>query len=266
MDEGASHKDMLKNLRRRWVLISTLVVALLAAIVGAAIAVSSAYAAGSSGTPTPTVTSTNGAGPHGHGPWGGGPRNHGPGRLKVVSVSGSQIVAEGPNSQKVTIKVSSSTTYVRAGQKVSASAVVVGDTIGVMGTRNSDGTITASQVMVALPGYHGTITAISGDTITVKDARTGTTHKIEVNSSTKYASGPRSSSTLSLSTLKVGDNIHAEGTLSSNGTLTASLVTLAPARPAGPHADGPGCSGVKGSSSAKSTATPTTKSTTTSNS
>ncbi len=251
-------------------MIPTLVVALLAAIVGVAIAVSSAYASGASGTPTPTASSTNGAGlrgGYGHGPWGRpGPRGHGPGRLKVLSVSGSQIVAEGPNSQKVTIKVSSSTTYMRAGQKVSESAIAKGDTIGVMGTRNSDGTISASQVMIALPGYNGTISAISGDTITVKDVRTGATHKIEVNSSTKYASGPQSSSTLSLNSLKVGENIHAEGMLNSDGTLTASLVALAPAHPFSPPAGGPGCPGMKGSSSAKSTATPATKSTTTSNS
>jgi len=66
--------------------------------------------------------------------------------LTVSSVNGSTIVTKAPDGSTVTIHTTASTKYTRAGQSVSASAITVGSRIHVTGTRNSDGSITATHV------------------------------------------------------------------------------------------------------------------------
>jgi hypothetical protein len=98
----------------------------------------------------------------------------------------------------------------------------------------------------------GTITAVNGDTITVKpDAdQAGSTEytavtTINLTSSTQYRSGDTATTTRP--TISVGEYIIAEGTVSSDGkTLTATQVSVGqfggghggPGRVSGPHADG----------------------------
>jgi hypothetical protein len=80
------------------------------------------------------------------------PAAQGPGRcasLTVASVSGQTITATAADGSSVTIHTSSSTTYTKAGQATTASAVVVGAQIRVRGTHNSDGSITATDIDVA---------------------------------------------------------------------------------------------------------------------
>jgi hypothetical protein len=67
-------------------------------------------------------------------------------RLTVTSVNGSTIVAKASDGSAVTITVSSSTTYRKAGQAAALSDISVGSVISVMGTRNSDGSITATSI------------------------------------------------------------------------------------------------------------------------
>jgi hypothetical protein len=69
--------------------------------------------------------------------------------LTVASVSGQTITATAADGGTVTIHTSSSTTYTKAGQSASESAVVVGAQIRVRGTHNSDGSITATDIDVA---------------------------------------------------------------------------------------------------------------------
>jgi hypothetical protein len=66
--------------------------------------------------------------------------------LTVSSLNGSTIVAKAPDGSTVTIHTTASTQYSRAGQSVSASAITVGSRIHVTGTRNSDGSITATRI------------------------------------------------------------------------------------------------------------------------
>lgn len=189
--------------------------------------VHSVYAAGpGNGTPTSTTTiSSKPVGRPGKGP------GHGPKAvLTVSSISGADIVAKQADGTNVTIITTSSTQYTRAGSSSSLSAISGGMHIHVVGTRNSNGSITATRIDIVLPGYHGTITAINSNSITVKD-RAGS-HTIEVSSSTKFVNDVTRQS-ISLSELKTGENIHAEGTLNSKGTLSALVVHLGPAHPAG---------------------------------
>jgi hypothetical protein len=66
----------------------------------------------------------------------------------VTAVSGSTITAKAADGSTVTIHTTSSTTYTRNRQSASASAVTVGSRISVMGTHNSDGSITATSIDV----------------------------------------------------------------------------------------------------------------------
>jgi hypothetical protein len=66
--------------------------------------------------------------------------------LTVSSVSGQTITAKTASGSTVTIHVTSSTRFTRAGAASSLSAVTAGATISVMGTHNSDGSITATQI------------------------------------------------------------------------------------------------------------------------
>ncbi|HLX40975.1 MAG TPA: DUF5666 domain-containing protein, partial [Ktedonobacteraceae bacterium] len=64
----------------------------------------------------------------------------------VSSVSGSTIVAKTASGSSVTIHTTASTKFTQAGKTVSASAIKAGTKILVMGTHNSDGSITATSI------------------------------------------------------------------------------------------------------------------------
>lgn len=66
----------------------------------------------------------------------------------VSSVSGQTITAKAADGSTVTIHTSSSTKYTKGGQSASASAVTTGSQIHVQGTKNSDGSINATQIDV----------------------------------------------------------------------------------------------------------------------
>lgn len=66
--------------------------------------------------------------------------------LTVSSVSGNTIVAKTANGSSVTIHTTASTRYTQAGKTVTASTIKVGSVIMVMGTHNSDGSITATSI------------------------------------------------------------------------------------------------------------------------
>jgi len=66
--------------------------------------------------------------------------------LTVSSVNGNTIVAKSSNGSSVTIHTTASTRLTQAGKTVAASAIKVGTRINVMGTHNSDGSITATSI------------------------------------------------------------------------------------------------------------------------
>ncbi len=66
--------------------------------------------------------------------------------LTVSSVSGNTIVAKTASGSSVTIHTTASTRYTQAGKTAAANAITVGTRINVMGTHNSDGSITATSI------------------------------------------------------------------------------------------------------------------------
>lgn len=83
-------------------------------------------------------------------PMAGGPGAHGAQgqceTLTVSSVNGNTIVAKSASGRSVTIHTTASTSFRQAGKTVTASAITVGTRIHVMGTHNSDGSITATSI------------------------------------------------------------------------------------------------------------------------
>lgn len=66
--------------------------------------------------------------------------------MTVSSVSGNTIVARTASGSTVTIHTTASTKYTQAVKTASASALKAGTSISVMGTHNSDGSITATSI------------------------------------------------------------------------------------------------------------------------
>lgn len=208
----------------RWALVGGLGIACalllgLGALIGATLLPAlGASAAGADAGHYAQFTQAGPKGAGGHGP------GQGPGRaLTVSSVTATTISATTRSGAAVTITTTASTTYTRAGKSVDRSAITKGTTIGVQGTRNSDGSITASHVAIILPSYHGTVTGVTGSDITVKDARSGATHVIHTDANTSFTRGSANSS---LGAVATNDEISAEGLLNSDGSMQAAAVHI----------------------------------------
>ncbi|MBN9389687.1 MAG: hypothetical protein J0I20_16795 [Chloroflexi bacterium] len=187
-----------------------------------------------------------GRGGFGGRPGGPGPRgNNGNGSStatpSATPSTGSSSNSSTPVTTTRTITVSDSTTYTKGGQSSQLSAIAVGDRVNAEGTLSSDGnSLTALQVNIQLPHYAGKVTSVNGSTIVIDER--GTSRTIEVTADTKYQNGPNQ--TASLSDVKTGEFINAEGSVDSSGKMTASVVNVG--GPAGPGAGGPGMPGGPG--------------------
>ncbi len=111
----------------------------------------------------------------------------------------------------------------QAPSTITIGGIAVGDTIMVRGTVSGT-TITATAIDDGQmhggrgghggPGVHGTVTAVNGTTLTVKDPN-GTTYTVNADAATASKI-----QTISVGDVQIGDSIEANGTLSGT-TLTA---------------------------------------------
>ena len=192
----------------------------------------------------------------------------------VTGVSGTTLTVTGFDGTTHTIAVSASTRYQKAGQAATLADIAAGTSIAAEGTRNADGSLAAVRVTIQVPRLHGQVTAVNGTSYTVSD-REGSTSTVVTSGSTTYSNADGTAATVS--SLKVGAAIDAEGSLSSDGkTLTALRITVELAGagtgrgPGGPgHGDGPGYGDSDGpsnngpSGTAPTAATPTATATAT---
>jgi hypothetical protein len=223
-----------------WARIGLLGIAV-AAIIAAAI-----LAFGSTATPTGILAAgtTGGITDNGpgiiedlNGPGGPGLRGFGHGGVTITAISGNDISLATGDGWKRTITVDSGTTYAKGGATIALADLKVGDQVGFKQTKETDGTFTIDKVAVILPHLGGLVTAIDGSTITVAQ-RDGTTGTITVTGTTTYQVAGAAAT---LADVKVGMVLAAQGTLNSDGSLTASVVH------AGAFGDrGPGGHGFKG--------------------
>ncbi len=207
-------------------------------------------AAGATATPAGTLAAANDtSGTAGsvqvfdnRGPGFGGPGfgdMRGGGGITITTISGSSISLQTADGWTRTITVDSGTTYSRSGTTIALSDLAVGDQIRFQQTRETDGTYSIDAIAVILPRVGGTVTAVSGSTVTV-DQPDGTSATIKVTADTAYrVSGTAGAA---LSDIKVGMALVAEGTTNSDGSLTATAVRAGDPGAMGPgrHGHGPG--------------------------
>jgi hypothetical protein len=173
----------------------------------------------------------------GPGRFGGGP---GFGGIEITAISGSKLSLATADGWTRTITVDGGTTYAKGTATIALKDLAVGDQIRFRQTLESNGAYSIDAIAVIPPHAGGTVTAVSGSTITVEQ-RDGSTATIKVSSSTTYSVAGAAAS---LADVKVGMRLMAEGTKNSDGSITATEVRAADPDsmpgPGGRGFDGPG--------------------------
>jgi len=140
------------------------------------------------------------------------------GTVQDVTSDGFTVKQADGTTQAVT--VTGSTTYSLGRQAADKSAVKAGAKVDVEGTK-SGSTFTATTVSIAPSVLAGTVTAVGANSISITE-RDGTKATINVTDSTTYRVAGVNSATLS--DVKTGDQVIAEGTLNSDGSIDAATV------------------------------------------
>jgi hypothetical protein len=143
------------------------------------------------------------------------------GGITITAISGSSIALKTADGWTRTITVDSGTTYEKAGATAALADLEVGDEIRFEETRETNGSWTIDAIAVVAPHAGGTVSAISGSTITVTQPD-GTSATIKVGSTTTYDVGGNDSA--ALSDIKTGMLLMATGTLNGDGSLQATKV------------------------------------------
>ena len=177
---------------------------------------------------SPAASSAAGTHPAGGPGWEMGGRDGGMhvggmrfGDVTITAISGSSISLKTVDGWTRTITVDSGTTYQKAGATATLADLKVGDEIQFKETRETNGTFTIDAIAVIPPHTGGTVSAISGSTITVT-LPDGTSGTIKVGSTTTYDVAGNTSA--KLTDIKTGMVLMATGTRNSDGSLAATAV------------------------------------------
>ena len=163
--------------------------------------------------------------------WGGFGMGVGPGRdgsagfggfraITIKAIDGSEISLQTDDGWTRTIAVGATTTITKGGATITVGELAVGDRIRFAQERASDGTYSVTAIVVVLPTIAGQVTAIDGSALTVTQPG-GTTATIHVDGATTYRIDGASGS---LSDIKVGSFIVAEGAQRADGSLDAAAI------------------------------------------
>ena len=143
------------------------------------------------------------------------------GNITITAISGSSISLRTTDGWTRTITPDSGTTVQKGGATAALADLKVGDEIQFKETRETNGTYTIDAITVIPPHAGGTVSAISGSTITVTHPD-GSSATIKVGSTTTYDVAGNAGA--KLSDLKTGMVVNATGTRNSDGSLTATAV------------------------------------------
>jgi hypothetical protein len=196
----------------------------------------------------PGGSGPGGSGPSGFGPSGFGPGGSGPGgmgrggrlggggtfaSISITAISGTNLSLSTADGWTRTIDAAGAT-ITNAGQTVAVSTLKVGDSIVFDQSRQTGGTFKINAIQVVLPHADGTVKSV-GDTSVTLTQRDGTDKVVRLTGSTTYqlsglASKPAASTKAGLT---VGSQVDAQGTTASDGSFTASLVTIRAAEAGG---------------------------------
>jgi hypothetical protein len=202
-------------------------------VVGSALLVVLGVAVAMGASPAPSTPAAPGAtsvpgtpgdnlGDHAFGMRGGDFGGAGFHDITITSISGSNLSLATADGWTRAIAVTSTTTITKGGATITVADLAVGDQIAFSQAKQTDGTYTVTAIRVILPSIDGQVTAINGNTLTVTQ-RDGTAATIHVDAGTTYQVQGVTSATLA--DIKVGAYIDAEGTLRTDGSLDASVVS-----------------------------------------
>ena len=148
---------------------------------------------------------------------------NGHGAITITAISGSKLSLKTDDGWTRTITVTADTALRKGGQEIALGDLEVGDQIRFSQKRNDDGTYTVTAIQVPTAKTGGEVTAINGNTLTLK-RRNGETQPVTVNGSTLYKSGGAAASK---SDVKVGSRVTVQGETSGT-TFTALTVHIEP--------------------------------------
>ena len=143
------------------------------------------------------------------------------GGITITAISGTSVSLKTADGWTRTITVDSGTTYEKNGATAALADLKVGDEVRFKETRETNGTYTIDAIAVIPPHAGGTVSAISGSTITVTQPD-GTSATIKVGSTTTYDVAGNNSA--ALTDIKTGMVLMATGTRNSDGSLNATTV------------------------------------------
>ena len=156
----------------------------------------------------------------------------------VTSISSDSLTVRTPRGTE-TIALTSSTTYYQGQTKATRSAVSSGDVVHVR-LVDPRATKKVAAVVTVVPAHlDGWVTAVSGDSITLKDMD-GFTRTISTSSSTTYL---KDGATATRSAITVGALVRAVGQVDSDGT-TLDATRVATGAPGPADRPGPGGAGM----------------------
>lgn len=145
----------------------------------------------------------------------------------VTTITGMTLTATQPQGGTVTITLTAKTAFVRAGQPATLANIAVGTKVRVAGKQGADGGIEAKKVEILLPTISGTVTTVSGNTITVKDHTAA--HAVLVGTTTTFENA-QTHTPAALGDIQPGMEIRAEGTLNADGSMSALRIMIGVAK------------------------------------
>jgi Domain of unknown function (DUF5666) len=173
-------------------------------------------------------TQSKGDGKIGRGDRFGGLRGGGFGSITITEIKGSSLSLKTDDGWTRTITVGTDTKITKAGQTLALSDLDVGDHIRFAQKKNDDGTYTVTAISVPTAQTGGEVTAISGNTLTLKK-RNGDTQAVTLTGSTTYRVGGAAGDK---GDVKVGSKVTVAGD-ESGTTFTALAVNVQPTLVAG---------------------------------
>jgi Domain of unknown function (DUF5666) len=150
------------------------------------------------------------------------------GAITITAIDGSTLSLKTDDGWTRTITVTPDTKITKAGQTLAIGDLAVGDHIRFAQKKNADGTYTVTAIAVPTAQTAGEVTAVSGNTLTIK-RRNGDTQTVTVTGSTIYKVGAAAGDK---SDVKVGSKIEASGDASGT-SFTALRVVVQPTLVAG---------------------------------
>jgi len=150
----------------------------------------------------------------------------------ITAISSTSITVDDASTHgPVTAEITPSTVIRKGNQTLSTDNLKVGDRVHVKASVNSDGTLTAFEIMLQestsdngggqTRELEGLITAVSQTSITVNNASTGGPVTAAITANTVIRKGNTRLTTMDL---KVGDRVHVKTTANTDGSLTATEI------------------------------------------